>query len=103
MGAGRVAAMGGLRTLPDGTPEIVRIFTLPEFRGRGLGARMVNQLVAEAESAGHAVVRLDTGVFMQSAQKIYEAAGFKRRDPYPGAEPPAFLQPFWIYMERSAA
>jgi hypothetical protein len=40
---------------------------------------------------------------MQSAQKIYEAAGFKRRDPYPGAEPPAFLQPFWIYMERSAA
>lgn len=59
--------------------------------------------MAAAESAGHAVVRLDTGVFMQSAQKIYEEAGFKRREPYPGAEPPAFLQPFWIYMERSAA
>lgn len=102
-GAGRAAAMGGLRVLPDGTPEIVRIFTLPDFRGRGLGARMVNQLVAEAESAGHAVVRLDTGVFMRSAQKIYEAAGFKRREPYPGAEPPEFLQPYWIYMERSAA
>jgi GNAT superfamily N-acetyltransferase len=102
-GAGRVVAMGGLRVLPDGAPEIVRIFTLPEFRGRGLGARMVNQLVAEAEAAGHAVVRLDTGVFMRSAQKIYEAAGFKRREPYPGAEPPEFLQPFWIYMERAIA
>ena len=101
-GSGRVAAMGGLRTLPDGTPEIVRIFTLPEFRGRGLGARMVNELVAQAEKDGHAVVRLDTGVFMRSAQKIYEAAGFTRRAPYPGAEPPEFLQPFWIYMERSA-
>ncbi len=34
-GAGRAVAMGGLRTLPDGTPEIVRIFTLLDFRGCG--------------------------------------------------------------------
>ena len=100
---GKVAAMGGLRTLPDGVPEIVRIYTWPEHRGKGLGARMVRQLIAEAEQRGFAVVRLDTGVFMLSAQKIYEAAGFVRRGPYPGAEPPDFLQPYWIYMERPAA
>lgn len=100
---GEAVAMGGLRTLPDGVPEVVRIYTRPERRGKGLGARMVRQLVAEAEQRGNAVVRLDTAVFMLSAQKIYEAAGFVRRDPYPGAEPPEFLQPFWIYMERSAA
>ena len=94
--------MGGLRTLPDGVPEIVRIYTRPQHRGKGLGARMVSQLVAEAEQRGNAVVRLDTGVFMLSAQKIYEAAGFVRRGPYPGAEPPEFLQPYWIYMERAS-
>lgn len=101
--AGRAVAMGGLRMLPDGALEIVRIYTRPEQRGQGLGARMVNELVAEATRRGAATVRLDTGSFMRSAQKIYAAAGFVRRDPYPGAEPPEFLQPFWIYMERPAA
>lgn len=102
-GAGQAVAMGGLRTLPDGALEIVRIYTRPEQRGRGLGARMVNRLVAEAGQRGAATLRLDTGVFMHSAQKIYEAAGFVRRDPYPGAEPPEFLKPYWIYLERSVA
>lgn len=102
-GAGQAVAMGGLRSLPDGALEIVRIYTRPEHRGKGLGARMVNQLVAAAAQRANAALRLDTAVFMRSAQKIYEAAGFVRRDPYPGAEPPEFLQPFWIYMERPAA
>lgn len=99
---GRAVAMGGLRTLPDGVPEIVRIYTRPEYRGQGLGARMVSELVTQVAQRGIATVRLDTGVFMRSAQKIYEAAGFMRRDPYPGAEPPDFLKPYWIYMERPA-
>ncbi len=99
---GTVAAMGGLRTLPDGALEIVRIYTRPQYRGKGLGARMIGQLVAEAARRGDGAVRLDTAVFMLSAQRIYEAAGFVRRDPYPGAEPPEFLQPYWIYMERPA-
>jgi GNAT superfamily N-acetyltransferase len=97
------AAMGGLRTLPDDAAEIVRIFTRPEYRGQGCGALMVQHLIGEAARMGHAVIRLDTGIFMRSAQKIYEAAGFVRRGPYDGAEPPAVLLPYWIYMERSTA
>ena len=93
--------MGGLRTLPDGAAEIVRIYTRPTYRGRGCGALMVRHLIEEAKRAGHSVIRLDTGVFMRSAQKIYEAAGFVRREPYEGAEPPAVLQPYWLYMERA--
>lgn len=97
---GKAAAMGGLRRLPDGAAEIVRIYTRPEWRGNGLGRRMVQALAGEARRLGYSVLRLDTAVFMTSAQKIYEAAGFMRRDAYAGAEPPKELQPYWLYLER---
>ncbi|HWJ73784.1 MAG TPA: GNAT family N-acetyltransferase [Kaistia sp.] len=100
-GEGRIAAMGGLRRLPDGAAEIVRIFTRPDCRGRGLGSRSVDHLVGEARLLGYKILRLDTAVFMKSAQKIYRAAGFAPRDPYAGAEPPPPLLPFWLFMERS--
>ena len=99
--AGRPVAMGGLRRLPDATAEIVRIYTPPESRGKGLGSRMVGDLIDVSRKLGYGTLRLDTAVFMTSAQRIYEAAGFKRRAPYPGAEPPAQLQPYWLYLERA--
>ena len=97
---GQIMAIGGLRRLPDGVAEIVRIFTRPQFRGRGLGSQSVGFLVSEAQRLGYGMIRLDTAVFMTSAQKIYRAAGFVTRGPYAGAEPPERLLPFWIFMER---
>lgn len=99
-GDGQIMAIGGLRRLPDGAAEIVRIFTRPTFRGRGLGSQTVDFLVSEARRLGYGTLRLDTAVFMTSAQKIYRAAGFVSRAPYSGAEPPERLLPFWIFMER---
>lgn len=98
--AGEIMAMGGLRRLPDGAAEIVRIFTRPKFRGKGLGGQSVSHLVDEARRLGYGMVKLDTGVFMRSAQKIYGAAGFSLCEPYAGAEPPPQLLPFWLYMQR---
>ena len=97
---GEIAAMGGLRRLPDGAAEIVRIYTRPPFRGHGCGSRMVNHLVAQASTLGYSVIKLDTGIFMSSAHRIHEAAGFVRCEPYAGAEPPEQLQPYWLYMQR---
>lgn len=98
---GEIMAMGGLRRLPDGAAEIVRIFTRPKFRGKGLGSQSVSHLVSQARSLGYDRVRLDTAVFMRSAQKIYGAAGFSLCEPYAGAEPPPQLLPFWLYMQRT--
>lgn len=98
---GDVAAMGGIRRLPSGASEIVRIYTRPQFRGMGYGARMVQGLVATARQLGYREIYLDTGIFMESAQKIYEASGFAACAPYPGAEPPEELKPYWLYMKRS--
>lgn len=97
---GQIMAICGLRRLPDGAAEIVRIFTRPHFRGRGLGSQSVNFVINEARRLGYQMIRLDTAVFMTSAQKIYRAAGFAICGPYDGAEPPPQLVPFWIFMER---
>lgn len=97
---GSVMAMCGLRRLPDGAAEIVRIFTRPTFRGQGLGAQAISHLVAEAGRLGYGTLKLDTGVFMTSAHAIYRAAGFSQCQPYEGAEPPHQLLPYWLYMER---
>jgi len=98
---GALMSIGGLRRLPDGPAEIVRIFTRPAFRGKGLGSAAVGQLIGAARRLGYDCIRLDTAVFMTSAQKIYRAAGFCERTPYPGAEPPPQLLPFWLFMERT--
>lgn len=92
-------SMGGLRTLPNGDAEVVRIYTKPECRGRGYGSMMVKQLISDASQSGFKKLKLDTGVFMQDAHKVYTAHGFTNCLPYDGAEPPQQLLPYWIFME----
>ena len=57
--------------------HIIDIALLPEFRGRGVGARLVRRLAAEAERAGlpvrHMVFQLNEG-----AMRFYERLGFTR-------------------------
>lgn len=98
--AEETVGMGGLRRLPDGAAELVRIYTDPAHRGRGIGARTVAMLVDRARTFGYHRVKLDTGSFMTSAHRIYSAAGFTATHPYEGAEPPAVLHPYWLYMSR---
>lgn len=95
-----VVAMGGLRRLPSGHAEIVRIYTRPEYRGHGYGEAMVSKLIGEARRLKYQELFLDTGIFMKSAQRIYSKAGFLPSDPYDGAEPPDALKPFWLYMRK---
>lgn len=97
---GKALAMGGLRRLPDGAAEIVRIFTRPECRGGGYGTFVFEGLLKLARDLAYREVYLDTGIFMTSAHKIYNACGFTPCEPYPGAEPPDELQPYWLYMKK---
>lgn len=93
-------AMGGIRRLPDGSAEIVRIYTDPEHRGHGYGRHVLNKLMADAVSLGYKTLKLDTGLFMKSAHRLYESLGFQDCEAYVGAEPPPELRPFWRFMER---
>ncbi|MCD8505534.1 MAG: GNAT family N-acetyltransferase [Burkholderiaceae bacterium] len=91
--------MGGLRTLPNGDAELVRIYTKPEFRGRGIASMTIKQLIADARQSQFEKLKLDTGVFMKAAHSVYASHGFSVCHPYEGAEPPERLRPFWIFME----
>ena len=95
-----VVTMGGLRRLPNANAEIVRIYTNPQYRGHGYATVMLHHLIDEARRLGYLEVYLDTGFFMKTAQKLYEATGFSQTHPYPGAEPPKELMPYWLYMKR---
>lgn len=92
-------AMGGLRAISNGHGEIVRIYTKPEFRGKGFGSAMLERLILEAKNFGFKILKLDTGIFMKDAQSMYVSHGFKECDPYEGAEPPPQLLPYWLYMQ----
>lgn len=98
---GQLAGMGGVRKLADGVSEMKRVFVLPDQRGSGLGAVIVKRLIADSDAFGYPVMRLDSGPFMASAHRLYEAEGFKDRDAYEGVEVPQDLRHNWRFMERS--
>lgn len=98
---GKLAAMGGLRPLGNGVCEIKRIYVRPDFRGLQLGQSLLQRLLDDAQAFGYQHVCLDSAPFMQSAQRIYAAAGFVDCKPYAGAEVPAVLHAGWRFMERA--
>ena len=97
---GRLAGMGGLRFLRDGVAEIKRIYIRPEFRGQKLGELIFSRLLADARSVGYQRVCLDTGHFMKSAHRLYEANGFADCAAYEGVEVPSEFHSGWRFMER---
>lgn len=100
---GDLAGMGGVRSLGDGVAEIKRIYVRPAFRGLSLGQSILQRLLADAQAFGYPHICLDSAPFMQSAQRIYAAAGFVDRGPYEGLEVPEILHPGWRFMERIAS
>ena len=90
--------MGGLRRAGDAVGEIKRIYVSPASRGAGLGEKILGRLVSDPRAYGYSELLLETGPFMTSAHRIYEAAGFEDVAPYCGAEVPEELRHDWRFM-----
>ena len=68
---------GAIRRLDDETCELKRLWLLTEYHGRGLGYRMLTELLAIAKERGYKRMRLETDPIAQSrALNFYKRIGF---------------------------
>jgi ribosomal protein S18 acetylase RimI-like enzyme len=72
-----------LQRVEERISEMKRLYVRPQFRGRGLGLRLVTHLISEARWAGYSAMRLDTVAgTMDHAIALYRSIGFRNIPPY---------------------
>lgn len=76
--AGQAVACGALKRHADGIGEVKRMYTRPEFQGRGVGGRILAEIERLARSEGFSRLVLETGDRHYAAWRIYERGGFSR-------------------------
>jgi putative acetyltransferase len=79
---GMPAGCGGILFVDGEYGEIKRMYVRPEFRGLGLGRRILEHLTRHAMSRGITLLRLETGIHQQEAIALYERQGFHRIPPF---------------------
>lgn len=93
MANGKIVGSVALRELRDGLLELKRYYVLPDHRGRGLGARLLDSAICHARTAGCTSIHLDTTSRCDVALAVFTSRGFRQIPKYnenPDAE---------IYME----
>jgi putative acetyltransferase len=79
---GMPAGCGGILFVDGEYGEIKRMYVRPEFRGLGLGRRILEHLTRHAMSRGITLLRLETGIHQREAIALYERQGFHRIPPF---------------------
>ncbi len=95
---GEVVGAGAWRHSSPTTCEMKRVFVMDKAKGRGLGRRLVDALVASAQSHGFRLMQLDTGDRFTEAIGLYSRMGFERVPPY--TTYPDKLMPHLVFMEK---
>lgn len=77
-----VVGCGGVQRLDEQTAEVKRMWVHPDWRGLGLGARLLMKLEDEASQLGQRRVVLDTNGSLTEAIALYGRAGYRPIERY---------------------
>jgi putative acetyltransferase len=76
---GKIIGGGGIYStpgLPDGCAELVKLYLLPEQRGRGIGRLLMERSFQSAKELGYKQLYLESMPELSKAIGMYEKAGF---------------------------
>lgn len=83
---GKAAGAGAIREYQYGdienATELKRVFVREEFQGKGLGTRLVHELLDWAQELGYKKVILETGELLAESCHVYRKVGFTKIDNY---------------------
>jgi ribosomal protein S18 acetylase RimI-like enzyme len=82
--AGDIVGTAGVRRLEPRVGEIKRMWVRPGSQGLGLGRRLIERCLEEAQALGFQVIRLDTERRMEAALHLYRSRGFMEIGDYNG-------------------
>jgi putative acetyltransferase len=68
---------GAIKEFDSSTMEVKRMFTLPEYRGRGVASHVLNELEKWAGELGYSRCVLETGKRQPEAIALYHKEGYR--------------------------
>lgn len=69
-------ACGAFKEYEKGVAEIKRMFVLEDYRGKGIGHKVLNELEQWATELGYKACILETGKMQPEAIRLYQKAGY---------------------------
>lgn len=94
----QLAGCGALKELSPSHGEIKSMRTAPQFRRKGIGARVLAHIIDEAERRGYERLSLETGSmpFFAPARQLYASFGFDLCPPFANYK----LDPNSVFMTK---
>lgn len=71
-------ACGAIKEFNSMAIEVKRMFTLPEWRGKGLASQILKELEIWTKELGYTNCVLETGIRQPEAIAMYEKCGYQR-------------------------
>lgn len=73
---GKPVGCGAIKKYADGQAEVKRMYVDPEFRGRGIAKRILDELEQWAAELGFSACILETGKRQVEAVNLYQNCGY---------------------------